>query len=63
MKRECDLCGLIQDDYWMRSYNIGSRTIWVCWDCFLNAEREATMSDMTRGRQLHKIFISKKVRK
>lgn len=63
MERECELCGKIQRDYWMQSYNIGTRTIWVCWDCFQNAEREATLSDMTRGSQLHKIFVSKKVRR
>ena len=60
MKRECDVCGLVQDDYWMVSYNIGTKTKWFCWDCYQNADREATQSDLIRGYKLHKISESKK---
>lgn len=60
MKRECDVCGLIQDDYWMASYGIGKKTIWLCWKCYCTGDREATQSDLIRGYKLHKISESKK---
>jgi len=42
----------------MRSYNIGRKTLWLCWDCYQASQREATMSDMYRGAKLRKIWIS-----
>ena len=60
MKRKCDVCGIEADDYWMKSFNHGSRTLWLCWECYQAGEREATQSDMMRGYKLHKISESKK---
>lgn len=63
MKRTCDICGLEADEYWMFSYNAGTRTVWLCWDCWKNSQREATLSDLYRGRKLHRIYVSKKRKK
>ena len=63
MKRECDKCGMVSDDYWMKSYNHGTRTIWFCAECDRTAQREATMSDMFRQNRLQKIANSKKRKK
>lgn len=60
VKRYCDVCGCESDEYWMKSFNIGAKTLWLCWGCFQNAEREADESDMTRDYRLHKISESKK---
>lgn len=60
MKRECEECGSIHDDYWMKSYDIGARTIWVCWNCWKNGQREATLSDIARKAKLKKIHNSNK---
>ena len=60
MKRTCDVCGLTADEYWMHSFNTGRKVMWLCWDCYKNAQREATMSDMTRQKKLHKMHDSKK---
>ena len=60
MIRQCDICGCVADEYWMRSFNTGSRTIWLCWECYQNADREAHLSDLFKGYKLHKISESKK---
>ena len=60
MRKHCDICGNEADEYWMRSYDIGCKTIWLCWDCYKTAQREATISDVYRGKKLHKIAVSKK---
>lgn len=60
MKRECDICGDEFDEYWMRSYNTGRKTWWLCWECYQAAEREAAQSDMVRWKKLGKIAESKK---
>ena len=60
MKRKCDNCGMIQDEYWMHHYDIGKKSIWLCWKCYQSGEREATLSDMARGYRLHRISESKK---
>ena len=58
MIRDCDICGAEVEEKWMRSYNIGRKTFWLCWDCYQASQREATMSDMYRGAKLRKIWIS-----
>ena len=63
MRRYCDLCGFEADDYWMKNINVGRKTIWICWECYQNADREANLSDMIKGYKLHKISESKKRRK
>lgn len=60
MIRECDVCGTESDDYWMKSFNIGRRTVWLCWECYKASQREATLSDLFRQRKLYKINESKK---
>lgn len=60
MKRTCDVCGLTADEYWMHPFNTGRKVMWLCWDCYKNSQREATMSDMTRQKKLHKMHESKK---
>ena len=47
----------------MKSINVGRKTIWICWECYQNADREANLSDMIKGYKLHKISESKKRRK
>ena len=60
MKRQCDICGCEADEYRMKSYNTGSKTIWLCWACYKNSQREATLSDLYRQKQLYKIHKSKR---
>lgn len=60
MKRECDICGCESDEYWMQSFNHGRKTVWLCWDCYKNSQREAMQSDRIRGYKLHRISESKK---
>lgn len=60
MKRTCDVCGAESDEYWMKSFNIGRRTVWLCWECYKASQREATLSDLFRQRKLYKINESKK---
>ncbi len=60
MKRICDICGCESDEYWMKPFNYGRKTVWLCWDCFKNSQREATQSDKFRQRKLYKISESKK---
>ena len=59
MKRTCDVCGLEADEYWMFPFNIGSKTKWMCWDCWKNSQREANLSDRHRQQKLYKIKVSK----
>lgn len=60
MKRTCDVCGIEADEYWMFPFNIGSKTLWMCWPCWKNAQREAGLSDKVRQQKLYKIKVSKK---
>ena len=60
MKRTCDICGLEADEHWMQSYNVGRRTMWLCWDCFKNSQYEANKSDKHRQQRLYKMHNSKK---
>ena len=60
MKRRCDICGCEADDHWMQSFNTGRRTLWLCWECYQQSQREATQSDKFRQRKLYKISDSKK---
>ena len=60
MKRHCDICGAESDDYWMVPISTGTKTVWLCWRCYQNADKEAASSDMIRGYKLHKISESKK---
>lgn len=55
MKRECEICGIVSDEYWMKSFNFGRKTVWLCWDCFKNGQREATLSDIYRQKKLYKM--------
>lgn len=60
MKRNCDICGIEADEYWMHPYNTGRKTIWLCWSCFKNSQREATKSDVFRQKKLYKMHEGKK---
>ena len=60
MIRECDICGTETEDYWMKPYNIGRRTVWLCWECYQSSQREAMLSDLFRQKKLYKISESKK---
>ena len=59
MKRTCDVCGIEADEYWMFPFNIGTKTKWLCWTCWKNAQREANLSDRHRQQKLFKIKLSK----
>ena len=60
MTRTCDICGKECNEKLMEHYFTGRKTEWWCWDCYQNADREATQSDLIRGYRLHKISESKK---
>ena len=60
MKRLCDICGCEADDHWMESYNIGTKTVWLCWTCYKNSQYQAKKSDLHRHQRLYKIQESKK---
>lgn len=60
MKQKCYICGCESDEYWMKSFNYGRKTAWLCWDCFKNSQREATLSDIYRQKKLYKINNSRK---
>lgn len=60
MKRACDICGCEFDEYWMESYNIGTKTLWCCWDCYKNSQREVLLSEIYRQKKLYKIHESNK---
>lgn len=55
MKRACDICGLVNDDYWMHAYVAGAKTMWLCNECHRVAQREANLSDDYRRRKLKKM--------
>ena len=44
----------------MESYNIGAKTVWLCWDCYKNSQYEANKSDHARQKKLYMIHKSKK---
>lgn len=60
MKRACEICGNEADDYWMESFNYGRKTVWLCWSCFQNSQREAMLSDIYRQKKLYKMHESSK---
>ena len=60
MKRICDNCGLEAEEYWMFPFNTGRSAKWFCWDCYKNAQREATKSDLARQKKLYQIHNGKK---
>ena len=60
MKRTCDICGLEADEHWMQSYNVGRKTVWLCWECYKNSQYEANKSDLARQKKLYQIHKSKK---
>ena len=60
MRRTCDFCGDLFNEFDMMSYNTGRRTVWLCWDCYKNSQREANLSDRHRQHRLYKINQSKK---
>lgn len=63
MRRICDICGCEADEYWMHSYYTGRRTLWLCWECYQESQRQATLSDLYRGSRLYKIWQSNKRQK
>lgn len=60
MLRQCEICGKEENEKWMQSFSSGTRTHWLCWECYQNSQREATASDLFRGDKLHRICESKK---
>ena len=60
MKRKCDICGIETDEHWMQSFNTGRKVMWLCWDCYKNSQREATLSDIYRQKKLYKMHEGKK---
>ena len=59
MKRKCELCGGLFNEFDMMTFNMG-RVKYVCWDCYKNSQREANLSDRHRQHKLYKINQSKK---
>ena len=60
MKRKCELCGGLFNEFDMMSYNTGRRTAWLCWDCYKQSQYEATKSDMVRQKKLYQIHNARK---
>lgn len=60
MIRVCDICGEEYEDRWMQSMFTGTKTMWLCWGCYKNSQREATLSDLYRQKRLYKLAESKK---
>ena len=58
MKRKCELCGELVNEFDMMTFNTG-RVKYVCWDCYKNSQREANLSDRHRQQKLFKIKVSK----
>lgn len=63
MFRQCEICGKEDYEQFMKSYFTGSKTVWLCWDCWKNSQREATLSDLYRQKRLYRIHVSKKRKK
>lgn len=59
MKRKCDICGAEANEFDMRSMFTGRKKEWWCWDCWKNAQYEATKSEMQRQKKLHQLHNSK----
>ena len=60
MIRKCDICGTEADEHRMESYNIGAKTIWLCWGCYKQSQYEVAKSEMSRRTKLAKMSESKK---
>jgi ribosome-binding protein aMBF1 (putative translation factor) len=60
MIRKCDICGTEADEHKMESYNIGAKTIWLCWDCYKQSQYEVAKSEISRRTKLAKMNESKK---
>jgi len=63
MQRQCDICGKEDWDKYMESYCTGSKTVWMCWECYKNAQREATLYDMKQGNRIRKMSEARKKKK
>lgn len=51
-KMKCDICGTEQDEVQMVMYSTGRSRKWLCWECYLNAQRQAVGCDINRGKRL-----------
>ncbi len=60
MKRKCELCGGLFNEFDMMSYNTGRRTAWVCWDCYKKSQYEVTKSEIHRRTKLARINEERK---
>lgn len=60
MIRKCDICGTEADEHKMESYNIGAKTVWLCWDCYKQSQYEVAKSEISRRTKLAKMNESKK---
>ena len=60
MKRICNICGTEADEHRMESYNIGAKTIWLCWGCYKQSQYEVAKSEISRRTKLAKMNESKK---
>ena len=60
MRRTCDFCGELFNEFDMMSYNTGRKTAWVCWDCYKKSQHEAAKSEIHRSKRLGKINEERK---
>ena len=44
----------------MEPFNIGSKTIWMCWDCFKKSQYEVIKSGHYRQQKLMKLHNNRK---
>ena len=63
MQQKCCVCGKEEWEKYMHPYFTGRRTLWMCWDCYQESQRQATESDFFRMMKLHRIRDNKKARK
>lgn len=60
MKVECSICGAIHDDHWMIKLNTGIHTQHLCWECYLQGQREAHLNEVRRAKAITKLTKNKK---
>lgn len=63
MIRECDICGKQEWEKYMEHYSTGRKTVWLCWECYLNAQREASLADFNSKKRCNKKNSMKQMNK
>jgi hypothetical protein len=51
-KMRCANCGKDVDEWSMKEYGIGRKTVRVCWDCYKSGAYNAAIREMYRNRKI-----------